>query len=91
MTRVLANVLDAAGPSVPALRLAGAAAALQVRADLLRLRGRGAARAWRRCAGCVLAGWRLLRCNPFSHGGYDPVEAQRLFSDAGLRRTSSNR
>ncbi|MGH2839631.1 MAG: membrane protein insertion efficiency factor YidD [Solirubrobacteraceae bacterium] len=30
--------------------------------------------------GLALAGWRLLRCNPFSHGGYDPVEAQRLFS-----------
>ncbi len=29
--------------------------------------------------GTVLAGWRLLRCNPWSHGGYDPVEAQRLF------------
>ena len=29
--------------------------------------------------GSVLAAWRLLRCNPFSHGGYDPVEAQRLF------------
>jgi putative membrane protein insertion efficiency factor len=29
--------------------------------------------------GLVLAGWRLMRCNPFSHGGYDPVEAQRLF------------
>lgn len=29
--------------------------------------------------GLVLAGWRLLRCNPFSHGGYDPVEAQTLF------------
>jgi len=23
--------------------------------------------------GLVLAGWRLLRCNPFSHGGFDPV------------------
>ena len=31
--------------------------------------------------GLVLAGWRLLRCNPFSHGGYDPPEAQTLFRD----------
>jgi putative membrane protein insertion efficiency factor len=23
--------------------------------------------------GALLAGWRLLRCNPFSHGGFDPV------------------
>ncbi|HEY1539101.1 MAG TPA: membrane protein insertion efficiency factor YidD [Solirubrobacteraceae bacterium] len=30
--------------------------------------------------GLVLAAWRLLRCNPFSHGGYDPVEGQRLFA-----------
>jgi uncharacterized protein len=29
--------------------------------------------------GLVLASWRLLRCNPWSNGGYDPVEAQRLF------------
>lgn len=29
--------------------------------------------------GVVLAAWRLLRCNPFSHGGHDPVAAQRLF------------
>jgi putative membrane protein insertion efficiency factor len=29
--------------------------------------------------GTVLAAWRLLRCNPWSHGGYDPVSAQRLF------------
>jgi uncharacterized protein len=29
--------------------------------------------------GLVLAGWRVLRCNPWSHGGVDPVEDQRLF------------
>jgi putative membrane protein insertion efficiency factor len=29
--------------------------------------------------GLVLATWRVLRCNPWSHGGYDPVEAQRVF------------
>jgi uncharacterized protein len=29
--------------------------------------------------GAVLAGWRLLRCNPFSNGGVDPVSNQRLF------------
>jgi putative membrane protein insertion efficiency factor len=23
--------------------------------------------------GSLLACWRLLRCNPFSHGGFDPV------------------
>ena len=23
--------------------------------------------------GGLLAAWRLLRCNPFSHGGFDPV------------------
>ena len=29
--------------------------------------------------GFVLAGWRLLRCNPFSDGGLDPVCDQKLF------------
>jgi hypothetical protein len=29
--------------------------------------------------GSVLAAWRLLRCNPLSNGGIDPVDRQRLF------------
>jgi putative membrane protein insertion efficiency factor len=29
--------------------------------------------------GAVLAAWRLLRCNPWSHGGVDFVEDQTLF------------
>jgi uncharacterized protein len=30
--------------------------------------------------GTIVASWRLLRCNPFSHGGYDPLEARTLFN-----------
>ena len=33
--------------------------------------------------GLVLAGWRLLRCNPWSHGGADHARDQRLFRRAG--------
>ncbi len=29
--------------------------------------------------GLALTVWRLLRCNPFSYGGFDPVSAQTLF------------
>ena len=29
--------------------------------------------------GSVLAGWRLLRCNPWSRGGVDYARDQRLF------------
>ncbi len=29
--------------------------------------------------GAVLAAWRVLRCNPWSHGGFDPVVAQQIF------------
>ena len=30
-------------------------------------------------AGASLAGWRLLRCNPWSHGGVDYAHDQTLF------------
>jgi putative membrane protein insertion efficiency factor len=29
--------------------------------------------------GSILTGWRLLRCNPWSHGGVDYARDQRLF------------
>jgi uncharacterized protein len=39
--------------------------------------------------GSILAAWRLVRCNPFSHGGYDPVSAQTLFSTRTPNSTRS--
>jgi hypothetical protein len=37
--------------------------------------------------GSVLVAWRLLRCNPWSHGGVDYARDQRLFPLAArLRR-----
>jgi putative membrane protein insertion efficiency factor len=41
--------------------------------------------------GSVLAAWRLLRCNPFSHGGFDPVGAQRLFRTSTPSEPSHSR
>jgi uncharacterized protein len=29
--------------------------------------------------GSIVAGWRLLRCNPLSDGGFDQLEDRRLF------------
>lgn len=31
--------------------------------------------------GSIVAGWRLLRCNPWSHGGWDPVPDRKLFRE----------
>jgi putative membrane protein insertion efficiency factor len=39
----------------------------------------GAVRQYGVLRGLVLAGWRLLRCNPLSNGGFDYVEDQKLF------------
>lgn len=34
--------------------------------------------------GMILTVWRILRCNPFCEGGYDPVP------DRGFRRVKQN-
>ena len=36
-----------------------------------------AVREWGVARGSLLAAWRLLRCNPWSHGGWDPVPTHR--------------
>jgi putative membrane protein insertion efficiency factor len=38
-----------------------------------------AIREWGVARGVVLAGWRLLRCNPWSHGGVDHARDQTVF------------
>jgi uncharacterized protein len=38
--------------------------------------------------GSAVAAWRLLRCNPWSHGGYDPVESRRLFASPSTQETA---
>lgn len=35
--------------------------------------------------GIILAAWRVLRCNPFSRGGLDPLSARALFRAAPTR------
>ena len=39
----------------------------------------GALRDYGLFRGLVLAGWRLLRCNPWSHGGVDYPRDQTIF------------
>jgi putative membrane protein insertion efficiency factor len=39
--------------------------------------------------GVVLAGWRILRCNPFGKGGVDEVPVHVAMHDAVIRSTGS--
>ncbi len=41
--------------------------------------------------GSILAGWRLLRCNPFSHGGVDELSDRRLFRKTATRSERGER
>lgn len=38
--------------------------------------------------GSVLAGWRLIRCNPWTDGGVDHVEDQTLFAPSRIHARS---
>ncbi len=40
--------------------------------------------------GTILAAWRLVRCNPFSHGGVDLVEDRPFFKPADERSASTH-
>jgi uncharacterized protein len=40
--------------------------------------------------GLILAAWRLLRCNPFSKGGFDEVADRRLFRGSHARHAHAH-
>ena len=39
--------------------------------------------------GALVAGWRLARCNPWSHGGVDELCDRRLFRDPDRDRSEA--
>ena len=41
--------------------------------------------------GLILGSWRLLRCNPFSHGGIDELSDRRLFRNTPTRSERAQR
>ena len=41
--------------------------------------------------GTILAGWRVLRCNPWSHGGVDELSDRKLFRGVRTRSERSAR
>jgi putative membrane protein insertion efficiency factor len=41
--------------------------------------------------GFVVALWRLVRCNPFSSGGLDPLDSRRLFRSEGADADAEHR
>jgi putative membrane protein insertion efficiency factor len=41
--------------------------------------------------GSILAGWRMLRCNPFSHGGVDELSDRRFFRSTPTRSERTRR
>lgn len=41
--------------------------------------------------GTIVALWRLVRCNPLSPGGMDPLESRRLFRSEGAEADAERR
>jgi uncharacterized protein len=41
--------------------------------------------------GTILAAWRVLRCNPWSHGGIDELSDRTIFRGATTRSERSGR
>ena len=37
--------------------------------------------------GTIVAAWRVVRCNPWSHGGVDEVADRRLFRETRAQRS----
>ncbi len=41
--------------------------------------------------GSLKAVWRVLRCHPFAHGGFDPVEPSKIYHEHVVGFSSTER